>query len=233
MFRKTTSSHCLNLDLFWQQYMACQGKLLQQFYGSLCVSQPSSEFCPPTHRTLQPQWNWCRTSRDCSAYHHRRRNLPPRSWQVPNLVLCVLLRFPYGNSTVIPSAVQHLTTLLQVGPIVSGPMASKVGWRNFWWLNTALLAFTTVLCVFLFPETKYDRSFMPQNSLVSGSPLKASTEEVEASREPTSTAVTDHADPEKDAPIQSSKVEAAGDGLTHVHTHEDPWLGRGMPSTLR
>lgn len=94
---------------------------------------------------------------------------------------------------------------LMVGPIISGPMAQHVGWRNFWWLNSALLAFTVICCIFLFPETKFSRNFEPTRSNVSSSPpLKAgSSEQVE---EPSphldnSVSATDHADPEKDAPV--------------------------------
>lgn len=109
-------------------------------------------------------------------------------------------------------------------------MAQNVGWRNFWWLNTALLGFTVVCCIFLFPETKYTRGFVPQNSVVSASPpLKGSTEEVESTQNDITTATTDHADPEKTAPIQQ-RPNVGENGLTHVHTHEDPWLGRGKPS---
>lgn len=110
-------------------------------------------------------------------------------------------------------------------------MAQSVGWRNFWWLNTALLLFTAVCCIFLFPETKYERGFMPQNSLASGSPpLKASTEEIETAPTNTTSTIADHADPEKTAPVQSQKSNTAEHGLAQVHTHEDPWLGRGTPS---
>ena len=125
---------------------------------------------------------------------------------------------------------------LMVGPIISGPMAQNLGWRNFWWLNTALLAFTSICCVFLFPETKFTRSFVPENSTVSASPpLKAgSAEQVEGSpaQNGQHTTAVDHADPEKDAPVQvqqATRIET-GEKLTHVHTHQDPYLGRGKPS---
>jgi MFS family permease len=124
---------------------------------------------------------------------------------------------------------------LMVGPIISGPMAQNLGWRSFWWLNTALLGFVTVMCIFLFPETKFHRSFAPANSLISSSPLKTgSTEEVErvSAQSQVETSATDHAEPEKAAPFQSQTDKTVpGDAkLTHVNTHEDPWLGRGKPS---
>ena len=40
---------------------------------------------------------------------------------------------------------------------MAGPMASTVGWRNFWWLNVAMCAFTLLACLFGFPETKWHR----------------------------------------------------------------------------
>jgi hypothetical protein len=116
-------------------------------------------------------------------------------------------------------------------------MAQNLGWRSFWWLNTALLAFASICCVFLFPETKFNRNFMPQNSTVSSSPpLKSgSAEQVEETpaQNGTHTEAVDHTDPEKDAPVQAQNpVVVAGNdaNLSHVHTHKDPWLGRGKPS---
>ena len=115
-------------------------------------------------------------------------------------------------------------------------MAAAVGWRNFWWLNTALLGFTVVCCIFLFPETKFNRSFAPSHSLVSSSPqLKpGSSEQLEGSpaQNGSGTVATDHADPEKDAPVQAQQPLAmdGSEKLAHVHTHQDPWLGRGKPS---
>jgi hypothetical protein len=115
-------------------------------------------------------------------------------------------------------------------------MAHQVGWRSFWWLNTALLAFTVVCCIFLFPETKYNRGIIPQQILGSNSsPLKTrSTEQVEATPTPRNngTTATDHADPEKGAPVQLQEpiTLGAGEKLTEVHTHQDPYLGRGKPS---
>ncbi|KAL2851341.1 major facilitator superfamily domain-containing protein [Aspergillus pseudodeflectus] len=46
---------------------------------------------------------------------------------------------------------------LMVGPIIAGPMAEHVGWRHFFWFNTALLAVVLILVIFFFPETKWTR----------------------------------------------------------------------------
>jgi hypothetical protein len=110
-------------------------------------------------------------------------------------------------------------------------MAQQLGWRSFWWLNTAILGFTVVCCIFLFPETKFKREFIPANSQVSSSPpLKGSTEQIEETPAANDTSAVDHADPEKTAPVQSKGPTVEGETLSHVHTHQDPWLGRGKPS---
>jgi len=60
---------------------------------------------------------------------------------------------------------------------------------------------------------------MPANSDVSGSPpLKSSSAEL-----------VENADPEKVVPTQTEQSQGSK-ALTHIHTHQDPWLGRGSPS---
>ena len=44
-----------------------------------------------------------------------------------------------------------------LGPIMSGNIAARHGWRSFFWLSVALSAFVTILLVFFFPETKWQR----------------------------------------------------------------------------
>lgn len=44
---------------------------------------------------------------------------------------------------------------LMVGPIIAGSMSYHVGWRNFWWFNTALIAASLLMVIFMFPETKW------------------------------------------------------------------------------
>ncbi|OQN97625.1 hypothetical protein B0A48_16489 [Cryoendolithus antarcticus] len=45
-----------------------------------------------------------------------------------------------------------------LGPIMAGNIAARHGWRSFFWLTVALAAFSTILLIFTFPETKYHRN---------------------------------------------------------------------------
>jgi hypothetical protein len=74
---------------------------------------------------------------------------------------------------------------------------------------------------------------MPSNNMVSSSPTKEGSAEriEEPAQNHAESSATDHADPEKSAPVQpQAPLVVEGAGLTHVHTHEDPYLGRGKPS---
>ncbi|KAH6656051.1 major facilitator superfamily protein [Truncatella angustata] len=102
---------------------------------------------------------------------------------------------------------------LMVGPIIAGAMASNVGWRNFWWLNTALLILCVILAVFCFPETRYYRTYKSEEAVVSSDKALTTMEE------------------KKDPGIPGTNIED-GD-LAPVMTHVDPWLGRGKPSKLQ
>ncbi|KAG9229953.1 major facilitator superfamily domain-containing protein [Amylocarpus encephaloides] len=44
---------------------------------------------------------------------------------------------------------------LQLGPVVAGITAERYGWRAFWWVSTALSAFSLVYQLFFLPETKW------------------------------------------------------------------------------
>jgi MFS family permease len=61
----------------------------------------------------------------------------------------------YGGFTF--ERVARLTRNEQVGPIVAGIMAQDYGWQSFWWLSTAISAFTSLWILFFQPETKWDR----------------------------------------------------------------------------
>lgn len=46
---------------------------------------------------------------------------------------------------------------LALSPVVAGLLAEHTGWRNFWWLNVALLGAAFVVSFFAFPETRWHR----------------------------------------------------------------------------
>lgn len=113
---------------------------------------------------------------------------------------------------------------LMVAPIISGAMAAHVGWRNFWWLNTALLGLSFVMVVFMFPETKWHRihpnELHHQQALADSKPTVETNEKV-MSDTPSSLAATE-------------SVQIAPTPLDAVATAErDPWLGRGAPSRVQ
>jgi hypothetical protein len=96
-------------------------------------------------------------------------------------------------------------------------MAQLTGWQSFWWLNTALLGFVTICCIFLFPETKYDRRSTTVNDL--------------ANNLPTTSGSTEQTDTEAvSAKDSSSPPRVYSEPETGLHQTQDPWLGRGRPS---
>jgi len=120
---------------------------------------------------------------------------------------------------------------LMVGPIIAGPMSQAVGWRNFWWLNVALNAFTTICCVFLFPETKYRRTFVSDNvqTLPTGQMLvdEGSYEKVSG---PMQDEGTNNPRIMRDPSNPLATQDTNPNNLRVVKTHEDPSLGTGRPS---
>jgi len=109
---------------------------------------------------------------------------------------------------------------LMFGPIISGAMAENVGWRSFWWFNTGLIGLSTLMVVFMFPETKWHRQHPNEihHSLATGDqkPNAETTEELK-----TDSSRTDNPDSIAVAPEPLTAVETAA---------RDPYLGRGKPS---
>lgn len=106
---------------------------------------------------------------------------------------------------------------LMVAPIIAGAMATHVGWRNFWWLNVALLGASFLQILFMFPETKWERMHPDDEKESLASTEKQVVEDGEKAG----------AHQQVDT-INSSVTEQ---NLEHVHTADrDPWLGRGSPS---
>jgi MFS family permease len=53
-----------------------------------------------------------------------------------------------------------------LGPVMSGNIAAHHGWKSFFWLETAMSAFSIVLIALTFPETKYHRNNTTANTSV-------------------------------------------------------------------
>lgn len=113
---------------------------------------------------------------------------------------------------------------LMVGPIISGSMSEHLGWRNFWWFNTALLAFTLLANVFLFPETRYRRASDGPLQQGTGAPGATGTGVLTNGLENK----TESNDPA--TAFKEGSNSNAGDDLAPQTTHHDPYLGRGSPS---
>lgn len=108
---------------------------------------------------------------------------------------------------------------LMVAPIISGAMAAHVGWRNFWWLNVALIGLSFTMVVFMFPETKWHRVHPGEVEKISLS-----------SSEKQDFAIAEKTDPSmQQVPTAESQTPEHALDTTDTAAR-DPWLGRGGPS---
>lgn len=113
---------------------------------------------------------------------------------------------------------------LMVGPIVAGPMAEAVGWRNFWWLNVGLFGLNIILNFFTFPETKWHRVHPDEIKPSSQTPSEnmmvnqTSTTKLEGS----------------ELQIENSNTDSTNAPFPNLAATEtamkDPYLGKGAPS---
>ncbi|KAF2767803.1 MFS general substrate transporter [Teratosphaeria nubilosa] len=116
---------------------------------------------------------------------------------------------------------------LMVAPIISGSMALHVGWRNFWWFNTALIAVSLLMVVFMFPETKWHR--LRPNEIAHKGTDSRDTAAVSLEKDQKAEAVDDQ---EKvngtitQSPTQDTMPELA----QQITAERDPYLGKGSPS---
>lgn len=116
---------------------------------------------------------------------------------------------------------------LMVGPIVSGPMAQKVGWRAFWWLNVGLLGLSAIMVFFMFPETKWDRGTLNRQLQEAQVP---SPDEKRMVDHDTAGQSSNSDDGIKPSITAVSDVNTQGHDLEGVKTAErDPFLGKGKP----
>ncbi|KAK5175779.1 uncharacterized protein LTR77_000919 [Saxophila tyrrhenica] len=117
---------------------------------------------------------------------------------------------------------------LMVGPIISGSMSLHVGWRNFWWFNTALLLASFLMVVFMFPETKWHRLHPDEvlKNLAEGKSVSPA-----GSQEKVPPPASDAKPTDMGGEIEQSRTQTTLNQLSHQATAErDPWLGKGTPS---
>lgn len=106
-----------------------------------------------------------------------------------------------------------------LGPIFSGVMTERYGWRSFWWLNVAGYCFLLAWCIFLVPETSWDR----------GAPLPVETTvEVSEKSEDVMVETKENTSESDIKNVTSPSVVPAGahDVVNHIDTH----LHKGTPN---
>ncbi|KAE8382374.1 major facilitator superfamily domain-containing protein [Aspergillus bertholletiae] len=54
---------------------------------------------------------------------------------------------------------------LFIGPVISGNVAQRFGWRSFFWLSLAMTVFNLMILLVGFPETKFNRPARPSEQL--------------------------------------------------------------------
>ncbi|KAF1845003.1 MFS transporter-like protein [Cucurbitaria berberidis CBS 394.84] len=117
---------------------------------------------------------------------------------------------------------------LMIGPIVSGSMTETVGWRNFWWLNTGMLGLSFLMVVFMFPETRFQRTL--PNALA-----QSKTSSLDEKSQATTAENVNTIDTKVDG-NEIKHVNTANSTLPNTAVLEatetaarDPFLGRGTP----
>lgn len=118
---------------------------------------------------------------------------------------------------------------LMVGPIISGSMTETVGWRDFWWLNTALLIVSFLMIVFMFPETRFKRASPDRQQQTQGSSLDEKMRV--ATHEDAHSTSSVERDANQISHVQTAQsVLPATSGLEATETAlRDPNLGKGTP----
>lgn len=155
---------------------------------------------------------------------------------MPQVIADVIFLHDRGKYQTLYFAMYFIS--LMVGPIISGAMAQHTGTRSFWWFYTALVGFTLLVNIFLFPETRYKRVYeAPESSGKEQSSSAAGTNGLVSRGDDdhvsdSKTEGIDHASTLEHAPTTASNLRAAetGTSLNPQLTHQDPYLGRGSPS---
>jgi hypothetical protein len=95
-------------------------------------------------------------------------------------------------------------------------MSFNIGWRSFWWCNTALIILSLAMVIFMFPETKYERA----------QPNEEPSQSKAATSSPSIAANSLEKSGEEDAEKNSVLARSPSDDTAT----RDPWLGKGKPN---
>lgn len=114
---------------------------------------------------------------------------------------------------------------LFIGPIISGNMAARYGWRSFFWLGLALSTFNTVTLFFFYPETRYlkKRNEYTHNTANDGQVHDPAHLDSANNVTHDQTVLRDEAPSIEKTPQQEHHIEFAADG-------SNPTLGHGHPT---
>ncbi|KAI4852894.1 serine/threonine kinase 16 [Aureobasidium sp. EXF-8846] len=139
---------------------------------------------------------------------------------------CILNGIGAGPAEAIqPAVIAAYMGSLMIGPIISGVMSDRLGWRSFWWLNVGFVGLSLLLVIFAFPETKFSRPRLedfstPGEDTQSDSNAPYPHEKLGAGR------------------LENIELQSVDTGmksqmpnLSHTATADrDPYLGKGYPS---
>ena len=191
-FRSSPSLYLLSGDLPWLRNLARPSEDIWIFHGCFSVSV-----------------TWKPTLRNADDRSLNGIGAGPAETIQPAIIADIFFLHDRGKWNTLYWVV-YMGSLM-IAPIISGSMAVHVGWRNFWWLYTALVVLSIAMVVFMFPETKYHRAHPSEHAAIGGEKMTSNS-----------------------SPKQSEAVleqTATNNELGHVDTAaRDPYLGRGKPS---
>ena len=117
----------------------------------------------------------------------------------------------------------------KIGPIISGAMASSVGWRNFYWLNVAILAFAAIAVLVGFPETKWRRPAANEILVTTQTPDSPSNDEAVEKQDEILVTTQMPDSPTKDM-TGEKRDDPSGSGSGNVNTIAEADLGKSKPA---
>ena len=114
-------------------------------------------------------------------------------------------------------------------------MTENVGWRSFWWLNTAILGTSFLMVAFMFPETKFHRPH--PDEIVAGHHAAKPSGPPSSTDEKTGIKAVENNNKEDNAIQQVPTSITTPANMANLTLEEtaarDPWLGKGSPGKFQ